>query len=438
MPDDDASPDPNTSDGSTHVAMGERPGAEPVRLPTLADVEAARELLQGVARRTPLEGSRPLSEAVGGPVHFKCENLQRAGSFKIRGAYNRIARLSAEERARGVVAASAGNHAQGVALASQLLGIRATVFMPEGATIPKIAATRAYGAEVRLYGLVIDDCLDAARTFSAETGAVLIHPFDHADIVAGQGTVGLEILEQCPDVRTIAVCTGGGGLLAGIALAVKSIRPDIRVIGVQAETAAAYPPSLAAGSPQSLPSMATMADGIAVGRPGDVPFALVAELVDEVRTVSEEALSRALLLCLERAKLVVEPAGAAAVAGITDDPTAFDPPVVAVLSGGNIDPVLLLRVIRHGLAAGGRYLALHVRVPDRPGNLARLLATLATTDANVLEVEHLRTDAGLRVDEVEIGLQLEMRGPEHCAEVVELLRAEGYGVHEGSHAQIAY
>lgn len=398
------------------------------RAPTLADVEDARKRLEGVARLTPMEGSRPLSEAVGGPVHLKCENLQRAGSFKIRGAYNRISRLSPEERARGVVAASAGNHAQGVALASQILGIDSTVFMPEGATIPKIVATRAYGAEVRLQGQVIDECLQAARDFSETTGAVLIHPFDHPDIVAGQGTTGLEILEQCPSVRTVVVCTGGGGLVAGIALAVKSVRPDVRIVAVQAGSAAAYPPSLAAGHPVSLTKMATMADGIAVGRPGDVPFALVRDLVDEVRTVSEESLSRALLLCLERAKLVVEPAGAAAVASIMEDPKAFEPPVVAVLSGGNIDPVLLLRVIRHGLTASGRYLALYVRVPDRPGNLATLLAILADNGANVLEVEHLRIDPGLRVDEVEIGLQLEMRGAEHCAAVAGALREAGYGV----------
>ncbi len=411
------SPDPNISAADVVVP-----------LVTLADVEAARVRLEGVARRTPMEGSRPLSEAVGGPVHLKCENLQRAGSFKIRGAYNRMAQLSEAERELGVVAASAGNHAQGVALAAQLLGLSATVFMPEGAPIPKLAATRAYGAEVRLHGQVIDECLEAARAFAAETGAVLIHPFDHVDIVAGQGTVGLEILEQCPQVKTIVVCTGGGGLVAGIAVAVKALRPDVRVIGVQAETAAAYPPSLAAGAPVALPSMATMADGIAVGCPGDVPFALVTDLVDEVRTVSEESLSRALLLCLERAKLVIEPAGAAAVAALLEDPTAFEPPVVAVLSGGNIDPVLLLRVIRHGLTAGGRYLALYVRVPDRPGNLAKLLATLAEADVNVLEVEHLRTHPGLAVHEVEIGVQLEMRGPEHCEEVLATLRAEGYQV----------
>ena len=405
-----------------------------VATPTWAAIEAARERLTGIARRTPLEGSRPLSEAVGGPVHLKCENLQRAGSFKIRGAYNRMSRLSEEERGRGVVAASAGNHAQGVALAAQMLGIRATVFMPEGATIPKLAATRGYGAEVRQTGTSIDDCLAEARVFEAETGAVLIHPFDHPDIVAGQATVGLEILEQCPDARTVVVCTGGGGLLAGIALAVKTQRPDIRVVGVQAETAAAYPASLAAHHPVTLASMATMADGIAVGRPGDVPFAMVEDLVDEIRTVSEESLSRALLMLLERAKLVVEPAGGAAVAAIMDEPTAFEPPVVAVLSGGNIDSVLLLRVIRHGLAAAGRYLALRVRVPDRPGNLARLLATLAGEEANVLEIEHLRTDPGLGIHEVEIGLQLEMRGIEHCAEVVTLLREQGYGVRESRSA----
>jgi threonine dehydratase len=395
---------------------------------TLADVEAARELLRGVSRVTPLEGSRPLTEQVGGPVHLKCENLQRAGSFKIRGAYVRIARLTPEERESGVVAASAGNHAQGVALASSILGIRSTVFMPVGASLPKVTATRAYGAQVLLEGQTIDESLVAARAFSAETGAVLIHPFDHPDIVAGQGTVGLEVLDQCPEVRTVVVCLGGGGLLAGMTLALKSRNPQIRVVGVQAEAAACWPPSIAAGRPESLTFMATMADGIAVGRPGDVPFEVISHLVDEIRTVSEESLSRALLLCLERAKLVVEPAGSAAVAAILDDPKAFEPPVVAVLSGGNIDPLLLLRVIRHGLAAGGRYVSLRVRVPDSPGSLARLLAHLAEQDANVVEVEHLRTDPGLHVDEVEISVQLETRGREHCAEVIQALETLGYHV----------
>ncbi|MFZ5870904.1 MAG: threonine ammonia-lyase, partial [Actinomycetota bacterium] len=361
----------------------------PTTLPvTLADVQAARDLLTGVVRPTPVEYSRALAEIVGGPVYLKCENLQRAGSFKIRGAYTRISRLSEEEKARGVVAASAGNHAQGVALAAGLLGLRATVYMPESAALPKVKATQGYGAEVVLRGHTVDEALVSAREHSERTGAVLIHPFDHADIVAGQGTVGLEILAECPDVRTVVVCTGGGGLLAGIATAIKAQRPDVRVVGVQAERAAAYPPSLAAGHPVALDSMATMADGIAVGRPGDVPFALVRALVDEVRTVGEEAISQALLHLLERAKLVVEPAGAAGVASLMSEPRAFEPPVVAVLSGGNIDPLLLLRVIRHGMASAGRYLSLRVRVMDRPGSLAGLLGVLAETDANVLEVEH--------------------------------------------------
>lgn len=395
---------------------------------TLADIEAARELLVGVARRTPMEGSRPLSQSVGGPVHFKCENLQRAGSFKIRGAYTRMSRLTPQERAAGVVAASAGNHAQGVALAASMLDIKTTVFMPNGAPIPKVLATRGYGADVRFAGANLDEALVDARAFSAETGAVLIHPFDHPDIVAGQGTCGLEILEQVPDVKTILVCTGGGGLLAGIALAVKSLRPDVRVIGVQAARAAAYPASLAAGHPVKLAEMTTMADGIAVGLPGEVPFELVRDHVDEIRTVSEESLSRALLLCLERAKLVVEPAGAAAVAAILDDPQAFEPPVVAVLSGGNIDPLLMLRVLRHGLVAAGRFLSITVRVPDRPGNLAGLLVTLARFQANVLEVSHARISGSLGLHEVDIAIELETRGEPHADEVVARLEEEGYAV----------
>lgn len=273
----------------------------------LDDVRGAQKMLSGVARMTAMEGSRHLTDLVGAPVHLKCENLQRTGSFKLRGAYVRIAGLSPVERAAGVVAASAGNHAQGVALASALLGVRSTVFMPVGAPLPKVAATRQYGAEVRLHGHVVDETLAAAQQYAQETGAVFIHPFDHPDIIAGQGTVGLEILEQCPEVRTIVVGIGGGGLAAGIAVAVKAVRPDVRIVGVQAAGAACYPPSLAAGHPVSIESPVTMADGIKVGRPGDVPFELVRELVDEVRTVSEDELSSALLLCLERAKLVVEP-----------------------------------------------------------------------------------------------------------------------------------
>ncbi|MDT7536719.1 MAG: threonine dehydratase, partial [Actinomycetota bacterium] len=339
----------------------------------LAAVQSARELLRGVSRETPVEDSRTLSRAVGGPVLLKCENLQRTGSFKIRGAYVRIAKLSDEERSRGVVAASAGNHAQGVALAAKLLGCEATVFMPEAAPLPKVEATRAYGATIRMHGDTVDEALVAASAWSERTGAVLIHPFDHVDIIAGQGTVGLELLEQCPEVKTIVVAIGGGGLASGIAVAVKALRPDVKVVGVQASGAAAFNGSLRAGRPVALDTMATIADGIAVGCPGDLTFRHVRELVDRIATVDEDALSRALLLCLERAKLVVEPAGAAAVAALMEDPTAFDPPVVAVLSGGNIDPVLLSKVIRHGMIAAGRYLSLRVRIPDRPGGLAALL-----------------------------------------------------------------
>jgi len=394
----------------------------------LDEIKAARDLLDGVARLTPVEGSRPLSERVGGPALLKCENLQRTGSFKIRGAYVRISRLSAAERARGVVAASAGNHAQGVALAASLLGTSSTVFMPAGAPLPKVEATRAYGAEIRFAGVTVDESLAAAAQFSAETGAVLIHPFDHADIVAGQGTVGLEILDQAPDVRTVVASVGGGGLISGTAAAIKAARPDVRVVGVQAAGAAAYPGSLAAGRPTPLDSMATIADGIAVGCPGDLTYAMVRDLVDGIVTVSEESLSQALLLCLERAKLVVEPAGAAAVAAIMDQPELFEPPVVAVLSGGNIDPVLLLRVLRHGMAAAGRYLSFRLRIPDRPGELAKLLGELAASEANVLDVEHVRTGPKLHLDEVEVAVQLETRGPDHCAAVLDRLKAVGYPI----------
>jgi threonine dehydratase len=396
-----------------------------------ADVESAARLLAGVVRRTPMEHSRGLADRVGGPVFLKCENLQRAGSFKIRGAYTRIARLTDAERARGVVAASAGNHAQGVALAARQLGAEATVFMPESAPLPKVAATRGYGATVRLGGPTLTEALTEAIAFAAETGSVFIHPFDHRDVIAGQGTVGLEVLEQCPDVATVVVCTGGGGLVSGVAAAVKARRPDVRVVAVQAAAAAAFPASLAAGHPVALPAMSTMADGIAVAAPGDLTLAHVAGLVDEVRTVSEEDLSRALLFCLERAKLVVEPAGVAAVAAVLADPTAFAPPVVAIVSGGNIDPVLLLKVVQHGMAAAGRYLSLRVLITDRPGSLAALLALLAGLSANVLSVEHERTTARLDLGEVEVGVVLETRGPDHAAEVTGALSRAGYALLSG-------
>ncbi len=391
-------------------------------------VVAARELLRGVVRETPVTYSSVLAATNGGPVYLKCENLQRTGSFKIRGAYVRIHGLTDAERAAGVVAASAGNHAQGVALAASLHGTKATVFMPNKAPLPKIAATRSYGAQVHLHGAVFDETLAKARAFAEATGAVFIHPFDHRDVIAGQGTVGLEILDQVPQVGTVLVATGGGGLAGGVAVAIKAMRPDVRVVAVQAEQAAAFPPSLARGTPVKLDRVATMADGIAVGEPGQVTYAHVASLVDDVVTVTEESLSRAVLLCIERAKQVVEPAGAATVAALLQHQGRFTPPVVAVLSGGNVDPLLLLQIIQHGMKAGGRYLALRLRIPDQPGSLAALLAKVSELGANVVDVEHSRVSGALRLGEAEVVLDLETRGEDHCTLVTNALQATGYTI----------
>ncbi len=382
---------------------------------TSDDVLAARETLRDVISPTPVLYSRVLSEMVGGPVYLKAENLQRTGSFKMRGAYVRIARLSDADRARGVVAASAGNHAQGVALAASMLGTTATVVMPERAPLPKIQATKAYGADVTLHGASVEDALEEALRIAERTGAVFIHPYDHPDIVAGQGTLGFEIIEQCQQVKTILVPVGGGGLAAGIAVAVQSLDPLVSIVGVQAEASAVR-------------AHTTLADGIAVASIGDIPAAILAAYVDRMIEVTEAGLSRALLLCLERAKQVVEAAGAAAVAALLEHPTEFEPPVVVVLSGGNIDPLLLSKLLRHGLAAAGRYLAFRGRLPDQPGSLAGLLSDVANLGANVLAVNHERLAPGLLVDEVEVMLQVETRGPEHCEDVKAGLRAAGYAI----------
>ena len=393
----------------------------------LSDVEAARGVLDGVIEETPSAHSRWLTSRVGTPVYLKCENLQRAGSFKIRGGYLRISRLSPEERARGVVAASAGNHAQGVALAASMLDTKATIFMPEGAALPKIAATQGYGAEVEFSGTGVTEALVAAQEFSERTGAVLIHPFDHPDIIAGQGTVGLEIIEQVPDVRTIVVPLGGGGLAAGIAL-LRERHPELHIVGVQAEDAAAYPGSLAEGHPLTAVMGPTMADGIAVAKPGEIPFEIVASQLDDVITVSEESMSQALLGLLERGKMLVEPSGAAGVAALLDRPDAFEGPIVAVLSGGNIDALLLLDVIRHGLVAAGRFIHLRVRITDRPGGLMRLLADLAKLQVNVINVTHDRSMEGIGVREVDVEIEGATRGPDHRTEVQRRLLEIGHAV----------
>jgi threonine dehydratase len=399
-----------------------------VELVDVAAVEAAARRIDGVIHHTPVQRSRALSERVGAEVWLKCENLQRTGSFKLRGAYNRIAQLSPEERARGVVCASAGNHAQGVALAATLQGVRSTVFMPVEAPLPKLDATVAYGAEVRSVGETFDDALAAAHDFTAEHDAAFVHPFDHPDIIAGQGTLGLEILEQVPHFATVAVCLGGGGLLSGVAVAIRAHRPDVRLVGVQAAGCASFAPSLAAGHPLTLPATSTIADGIAVKRPGELTLAHVEALVDEVITVTDEQLASAVVLLLERAKLVVEPAGAAAVAALLAGTVTGPGPIVATLSGGNIDPLVLQHLVTGGLASVGRYATLRTRVTDAPGALSRLLALVAEQRANVVGVAHHRLEHRLALGQVEVVLELETRGHDHVEQLMAVLEQAGYPI----------
>ena len=398
--------------------------------PTLAEFEDAAAALRGIITRTPVDRSQHLSELLGVPVHLKLENLQRTGSFKIRGATYRLSRLTAEERARGVVAASAGNHAQGVALAAQQLGIPATIFMPLGVPVPKLLATRGYGAEVVLEGATVETPLRLAAEFAERTGAVLIHPFDHRDVIVGQGTLGLELWDEVPDLDTVILGIGGGGLIAGVAAAIKARAAaegrQVRIIGVQAANSAAYPASLAAGRPLEVETTPTIADGIAVARPGDIPFEIIRELVDEVVTVTEDDIARALLVLLERAKQVVEPAGAAGVAAILAGKVEASGTTVSVLTGGNIDPLLLQRVVAHGLSASGRYMTLQIPLPDRPGQLARVSELLAQVGANVTEVLHTRHGQGLQISEVILQLSVETRGEDHRAQVIAALVAAGF------------
>ena len=397
-------------------------------LVALAEVQDARRRLEGVAVRTPLDRSRALSDRIGGDVFIKCENLQRTGSFKTRGAYNRIGRLGEAERSKGVVAASAGNHAQGVALAASLSGIESTVYMPEAAPLPKVEATKRYGARVVLEGRDFGQAVAAATKHAEECGAVFVHPYEHPHIIAGQGTVGCEILEQAGEPGTVVVPVGGGGLISGIAAALRASAASVRIVGVQASGAAAFPPSLEAGRPIHLEHMSTIADGIAANCPGELTFAHVQELVDDVVCVDDEALAEALVFSAERMKLVLEPAGAAGVAAILAEAVKPVPPVVVVLSGGNIDPLLLLRVIRFGMSASGRYFAFHTRLADKPGALHRLLGCIAELGANVVGVEHHRE--GVRVDlgEVDVTLQVETKGTEHIGELVARLEGEGYSI----------
>jgi len=398
--------------------------------PTLADIESARVVVSRVAEITPMESSRFLGELLGSPVYLKCENLQRTGSYKIRGAYNRISRLSDEEKSHGVVAASAGNHAQGVAFAARELGIAATIFMPVGVALPKLQATRNYGAAVVLRGHAVDEALRTAAEFAANTGAVFIPPFDHADVVAGQGTIGLEMLEQVPNLQTVIVPIGGGGLISGVASALKQKFAlegrTVRIIGVQAENAAAYPVSIQNGVSTAISILPTIADGIAVSKPGILNFEIIKDAVDEIITVSDDDIARAMLVLLERAKLVVEPAGAVAVAAIMTGQVKDAGVTVAILSGGNIDPLVMERVISRGLAASDRYLKLRLLLPDRPGQLARIAELISEANANVVEVSHTRHGRNALISDVEIELSIETRGPEHVQRVLGHLIEAGY------------
>lgn len=396
----------------------------------LDDVLRAREVLDGLLHRTPVESSDAFADIAGAPLRLKCEHLQRTGSFKVRGALVRLARLSPDERRRGVVAASAGNHAQGVAWAARRLGIDAVVHMPADAAIPKVEATRSYGARVVLGGDRVEDAVARAVLEAEAQGRTFIHPFDHVDVVAGQGTVGLEIMEQVPDVGTILVPAGGGGLVAGIAAAVPQ---HVRVVAVQAERASAWAPSLAHGVPTSITTTRTMADGIAVARPGDVPFSVLAARDTRVLTVSEDDLSRAVLSLAERAKQVVEPAGAAGIAAVIahrgETLAGLVEPgrsVVVVLSGGNVDPIVLRKVFRHGMSAAGRYLHLRCSLSDRPGSLVGLLGAIAEVHADVVTIGHVRTGAGLGVDETAVDIEVVTKGADHGREVLEHVRAAGF------------
>ena len=393
-------------------------------LVTIEEILAARKRIRGVVRATTTERFDSLSRVTGREVFLKPEQLQRAGSFKIRGAYNYMDVVPA---GREVVAASAGNHAQGVALAASLTGRTARVFMPERAALPKLLATRDYGAEVVTVPGAVEECIVRARRYAVEHDATYVPPFDHPAIIAGQGTVGLEIADEAPAVEVVLVPVGGGGLLAGVATALAAVRPQVRVVGVQAEGASSMRRSVAAGHLVEVEPV-TMADGVALRAPSELTFAHAQAFVDEIVTVSEEEISRAVLFLLERAKSVVEPSGALPVAALLAGAVTGDGPVVAVLSGGNVDPMLLTRLIDHGLSAAARFMVVRVVIDDRPGALHHLTGVIARLGLNVLSVEHHREGIELPIASVEVLFTLETRDAAHQAEVLETLTAEGYAV----------
>ncbi len=391
------------------------------------DIRRAAEGLRGVAHRTPITHSDTLSRLAGCDVLLKHENRQKTGSFKVRGAYTKIRSLDADQRAAGVVAPSAGNHAQAVAWAAHSAGVPAVVYMPEAASLAKVGATEGYGATVRLVGASIEESVIAAREDAQRDGHVLVHPFDDEVVIAGQGTVGLEILEEVPDVDTVVVPLGGGGLLSGIAAAVKASHPEVRVVGVEAAGCAPYVGSLEQGEIRAVPQTETIADGIAVKRPGELTFRMIRELVDDVVTVTDAEIGQTIVQLLEREKTVVEGAGAVGLAALLAGRVSGRR-VVTVLSGGNIDTPLLMQVIRFGLTMAGRYLVIRTRLVDRPGQLMALLKVLADAHVNILLVSHHRESVDVAVAETGIELTLETRDEEHAHAIIELVRNAGYPV----------
>jgi threonine dehydratase len=379
--------------------------------PDLREIEAARARLDGVARVTPVYGTETLSKRVDRELWLKTENLQRTGSFKVRGAVNKIAQLSEPEKRAGVVAASAGNHGQAVAWAAREEGVRATVFMPQDAPMAKVEPTKNYGAKAELVGAAFEDALAAALDHAERTGATFIHPYEDEKVIAGQGTIGLEIAEQVPQAETVAIPVGGGGLASGIALALRAVNPRLRIVGVQAGL-----------------DGPTIADGIAVKEVGERTGRILEDVLDDMASVSDDEISHAILLLLERSKLVVEGAGAVGVAALLSGKVGGAGPAVAVLSGGNIDPTVLISVMRHGLTSAGRYLVVRSRLHDRPGELLKLLSLVARERANVISVDHHREGMDVPVYESEVELTLAMRDEHHCAVLLETLRSLGYTV----------
>jgi threonine dehydratase len=397
---------------------------------SLADIQAARRTLRDIITATPILPEERLGQELGARVFLKAENTQRSGSFKIRGAYNTISRLTAAERARGVIAHSAGNHAQGVALAAKLLGVPATIVMPERAPLTKVASTRRYGAEVLLHGATFDDAGALAREIQRERDMTFVHAFNDERVIAGQGTLGLEIVESLPELGLLVVPIGGGGMISGIAIAVRGLMPDVRIVGVQAAGCASIPQSLAAGEPIVAPSARTIADGIAVKRPGDLTLPIIRELVDDVVTVDDDEIARGIAYVVQNARQVVEGAGAAGVAALLSG--AVKPrsgeTVCVVMGGGNIDGNLLARVIEQVLVKQGRYILLRTTVDDRPGNLAPLISKVAEAGANVVDIFHRRAVWLAPVDRVGIEMVLEVRDEQHGQEVLRHLNEGGYHV----------